>query len=47
MTNKERAELMNLCKRVETQRSEIKRLTDEVSRLREELAKWAKAHETD
>lgn len=46
MTNKERAETMNLRKRVEAQRSEIKRLTDEISRLREEI-KWAKAHETD
>lgn len=36
MTNKERAEMMNLRKRVESQRSEIKRLTDEISRLREE-----------
>lgn len=46
MTNKERAEMTNLRKRVESQRSEIKRLTDEISRLREEI-KWAKAHETD
>jgi predicted RNase H-like nuclease (RuvC/YqgF family) len=46
VTNKERAEMMNLRKRVESQRSEIKRLTDEISRLREEI-KWAKAHETD
>ena len=47
LTDKDRMELLNLRKRVESQREEIKRLTDEIGRLKEVVKRWAKAAETD